>query len=184
MSGVWWTYRALNLKGLAPAVRSSEKDVWPGGRKGKRRQRSAEQHFIAAYPFVAYKALHAYDLLEIVLQQIKKVKALAGWESRSPAVPLNPEETHFTLFLPLLSPHCMVALGPEPWLLMKEGWFAHLPKQVEIKTPIHYRRVGKRFHSFSSLIAKKSPASSHLRAFFSSTVNKKFPNMQNKHHSL
>lgn len=63
---------------------------------------------------------------------MKKVKALVGRASRSPAVPLSP-------VLSLLCPHCMVALGPEPWLLMKEGWFEHLPKQVEIKTPIHYR---------------------------------------------
>lgn len=31
-----------------------------------------EQYFIAANPFVAYKALNIYDLLEIVFQHIKK----------------------------------------------------------------------------------------------------------------
>lgn len=85
-----------------------------------------------------------YSYISLCRQQIKKVKALVGWASGSPAGPLSPEESHCTLFLSLLSPHCMVALGPEPWLLMKEGWFEHLPKQVEIKTPIHYRRVRKK----------------------------------------
>lgn len=64
------------------------------------------------------------------------------------------------------SPHPMVALGPESWLLTNEGWFEHLSKQMEIKSPTRKGEV-KRFHSFSSLIAKKNLLSSHLRAFFS-----------------
>lgn len=38
----------------------------------KMEEKITEQYFIAANPFVAYKGLDTYDLLEIVFQQIKK----------------------------------------------------------------------------------------------------------------
>ena len=52
---------------------------------GKRRQKSMEEYLMYVYPFVAYKALHIYVLLETVTLQIMKEskiskEALAGCE--------------------------------------------------------------------------------------------------------
>ena len=79
------------------------------------------------------------------------------WEQISCHSP-HPEGGNFTLSLdfPQLFPHPMVTLGPEPWLLMKQGGFKH-PFKQKIKLPINEKGGSKKIAFIFLLNTQEEP---------------------------
>ena len=79
------------------------------------------------------------------------------WEQISCHSP-HPEGGSFTLSLdfPQLFPHPMVTLGPEPWLLMKQGGFKH-PFKQKIKLPINEKGGSKKIAFIFLLNTQEEP---------------------------